>query len=43
MKYILAVILAMSLPCFAQTPIQNLYAAGGSYNVNANPAVAGTA
>jgi hypothetical protein len=43
MKYALATALLLSLPCFAQTPIQNLYAAGGSYNFNATPAVAGTA
>jgi hypothetical protein len=43
MKYILALVLALSASCFAQTPIQNLYAAGGSYNFNATPAVAGTA
>jgi hypothetical protein len=34
--------LAMIPPCSAQTPVQNLYALGGSYNVNAQPSVAGT-
>ena len=33
----------LALPCCAQTPIQNLYAAGASYNFNATPSVAGTA
>jgi hypothetical protein len=37
---------ATALSCFAQTTpanIQNLYVAGGSYNFNASPSIAGTA
>ena len=40
---LIAFFIAVSIPCFSQEPIQNLYAAGGSYNFNATPAVAGTA
>lgn len=43
MKFIFAIALTISVSCLAQTPIQNLYAAGASYNFNATPSVAGTA
>lgn len=43
MRHMLLLVLGLSVSCFAQTPIQNLYAIGPSYNFNATPAVAGTA
>jgi hypothetical protein len=44
MKTLLLVIaLFISLAAQAQAPVQNLYAIGGSYNINARPSVAGTA
>jgi hypothetical protein len=42
MKQLALALLLATLSCHAQTPVQNLYALGGSYNPNAQPSVAGT-
>jgi hypothetical protein len=39
---VLAVFAVVTI-CAAQTPVQNLYAVGGSYNINATPSIAGSA
>jgi hypothetical protein len=42
-NFILFLLVIITSPIIAQTPILNFYGAGGSYNFNAQPNIAGTA